>query len=70
VLALTRQISSVTPAAPTLEGNRLASPEMRTCPGGSATMSVVAGGAPVRKRYIWANVSGEVATCTWLWSGA
>jgi hypothetical protein len=41
---------------PTLEGNRLASPEMRTRPGISGTMSVVAGGAPVRNRNIWAKV--------------
>ena len=32
-------------------------------------MLVVRGAWPVKNRYIASNVSAEVATCTWLWSG-
>ena len=47
-----------------------ARPEIRTLSGFSGTTSVVRGARSLRKAYIWAKVSAEVATWTWLWSGS
>jgi hypothetical protein len=62
----TSQILSFTPSATVFCGKSCARPEsvIRRWP----TMSLFAR-LPVKKRYISANDSREVATCTWVWFG-